>query len=461
MYSLNLLGKLKENLNDEIVLSSEFTRRFEHNLMRLAKLIDSSSEIKIQSIPTNIIELIILKFKNEYNSKEYTLTRKELRTLSFSIDFESNNTKSSIIHNTNELNEFLSLLDKNWKDSFLTGLLLIYFRNFSISRPNKKSFDSLNSFILNKISNYKGNKKPFLFFKKNTHYLNPENGNLVLGVELVKNNIPINKIPETLFLNNSWFSLEYFSEVILTYYEKKKSKLLDFIDEIENTITIHGDVLLTKRLISRMILDNEFTTNDFLLNKIKFFAIKFIGDPNHVNWNNFEGTSNDKINFNKARLVLNTWLIKIFITVFFDTCINDTRRKMFWLNYASKIQDFRVFGPQHQKELLLNDPRIKKQVNLKFQTVSSNVSKSAFVMMINNHKLIEFSDPGYAFYGYLNSNLFSPKIDYKGYTSVDDFRNGSMNIANSGGFLSEEGRLFHRDGWENNFAYWLKKIVKC
>ncbi len=109
----------------------------------------------------------------------------------------------------------------------------------------------------------------------------------------------------------------------------------------------------------------------------------------------------------------------------------------------------------------MNDPRIKKQVGLKFQTVSSNRSVSAFVMIINNHKLVEFSDPGYAFYGYLNSNTRAPQFDCKGYTSVDDFRNGYMRSAYTDGSLYEEGRLFHRDYWEERFAFWLIRIVKC
>ena len=109
------------------------------------------------------IEFTFLKFKNEFNEqKGYTLTRKELRTLCFALDFETDKNNVSILSELNEVNDFLMLLEKNWKDAFLTGLLLIYLRNFSESKQNKNSYKVLADFILKKITNYNGNKKPFI-----------------------------------------------------------------------------------------------------------------------------------------------------------------------------------------------------------------------------------------------------------------------------------------------------------
>ena len=85
------------------------------------------------------------------------------------------------------------------------------------------------------------------------------------------------------------------------------------------------------------------------------------------------------------------------------------------------------------------------------------------MFIIGNYTLIEFSDPGYAFYAYKNSNPYTPSLDAKNINSVDDFRNGNMPmlVYRSGYHLhsfSNEGRLTHSDGalnWEDVFSRWI------
>lgn len=81
--------------------------------------------------------------------------------------------------------------------------------------------------------------------------------------------------------------------------------------------------------------------------------------------------------------------------------------------------------------------------------------------------LIEFSDEGYAFYGYKLNGNYKPNLNYK-LNSVDELRNGilPMLVYRSGYSINEtnqEGRLSHNDGdlrWEQVFEYWLKNTAR-
>jgi hypothetical protein len=82
--------------------------------------------------------------------------------------------------------------------------------------------------------------------------------------------------------------------------------------------------------------------------------------------------------------------------------------------------------------------------------------------------MIEFSNPGYAFYAYKSNSSSAPSFDPKYVSSVDDFRDGNMPrlVLRSGNHLhsySNEGRLEHRDGdmtWEEVFLEWIKNKAR-
>jgi hypothetical protein len=153
--------------------------------------------------------------------------------------------------------------------------------------------------------------------------------------------------------------------------------------------------------------------------------------------------------------------------VFFEICINDERRKKFWLRYSKKITAFKVFGPAHIGRRLRSDERISAYVNARFFKVGSSVDVSAFMFQMANHKMIEFSDPGYAFYAYLNTNRDAPSFNPSKVSNVDSLRNSNMPMLlyRNGYYMHKfayEGRLGHKDGdmvWEQVFAHWLNKIA--
>ena len=99
--------------------------------------------------------------------------------------------------------------------------------------------------------------------------------------------------------------------------------------------------------------------------------------------------------------------------------------------------------------------------------MDSTRTVSAFMFRIEDHILIEFSDPGYAFYAYLHSNKRAPSLESNKIRSIDELRDGSLPqlVYRSGLSLhnfSKHGRLSHVDGelsWEYVFGYWLSKIA--
>jgi hypothetical protein len=204
-----------------------------------------------------------------------------------------------------------------------------------------------------------------------------------------------------------------------------------------------------------------------LQDRLKKIAFTQIGDPSNIsNWAAFENaTETEKGEIIQGRNILNEWITQQFINVFFNVCINDERRKRFWLRYASKISSFKVYGPQHTKAILKRDEKISEYVDARFESVSSRRGVSAFILYIGDYMLIEFSNEGYAFYAYKINSSYRPSLSYQ-LNSVDDLRNGSMPMAvhsdNYYNYFNEEGRITHRDGnqiWETRFNSWMNKKV--
>jgi len=228
--------------------------------------------------------------------------------------------------------------------------------------------------------------------------------------------------------------------------------LIDVLQKQNSSIT-------SKRLISKIIIQAnqpEFAT---LQDKIKKIAFTQIGDPSNIaNWVAFEkATEVEKREIIHGRNILNEWITKQFINVFFNVCIHDERRKRFWLLLASKILSFKVYGPMHTKTILKRDEKIAEYVDARFETVSSRQDVSAFILYIGDYMLVEFSNEGYAFYAYKINSSYKPSLSHQ-LNSVDDLRNGSIPMAihsdNYYDYFNDEGRLTHRDGnqiWETRF----------
>jgi hypothetical protein len=321
------------------------------------------------------------------------------------------------------------------------------------------------------LTSYEGDRKVILNIKDKFKYFYPNSGDVKLGSEIALKNISIKNTLSYLNLPETWITYPYFENVIVAYFETKKSNLPYILDDIVEVLKQHSSnekgTKLNKKIISKIIIQSSQSEFSQLQDHVKDIAIDLIGDPAILgSWSYSNATDTEYNEIHKAREILNEWITKLFINVFFEACINDQRRKRFWLNISNHITSFKVFGPKSIKDFLKYDERISKYVDSRFQITDSQRQVAAFFMQVNNHNLIEFSDKGYAFYAYKKNNPNSPHIDKK-YNTVDKFRNGLMpNLVSRQGYylnnFKDEGRLSHNDGdmqWEDVFLRWIKEIV--
>jgi len=436
----------------------------DHRIDKLQKITEEVGASSFSFVGNNLIPHVFRKFKKSINITDVSFERRELRTLTYSLNFSEQNL-SLIFADENELKYVLTLLESNWRDSYLVGLIDCFLRNWETKYP--KSLEQIEKFISNKLDNYSGNRSALFSFKNNKRYFSIRNGDLILGDTLAKLNKPIQDATKILGVPESWLVYPYFSKVIVTYYERNKAKIAEEIDNLYDVLLKHNSSVTNKRLISKIIIQANQLQFAPVQDKIKKIAFTQIGDPSNIsNWAAFENAEEDETReIIQGRNILNEWITQQFINVFFNVCINDERRKRFWLRFASKISSFKVYGPLHTKNILKRDDRIAEYVDARFEPVYSRKDVSAFILYIGDYMLIEFSNEGYAFYAYKITSSYKPSLNNR-LNSVDDLRNGSMPMAihsdNYYDYFNDEGRLTHRDGnqiWESRFNSWMDKKV--
>jgi hypothetical protein len=434
------------------------------NDIRIDKLKKITEEVGAASFNfsgNNLIPQVFKKFKYSIQNNNVRFDRRELRTLTYSLSyFEAG--QAAIFTNEKEINYALKLLNSNWRDSFIIGIIDCYLNNWETE--NRTSLNRLTEFIGEKLKSYNGNRNTINAFKNNLKYFDLKNGDLVFGNELALKNAPIKDATKVLSLPESWFSYPYFSKVMVAYYDKKQNELPNLIDDFESALDFHKNSNTNKRIVSKFIIQANKPEYAILQDKVKHLAFKFIGDPENKSvWADFfNATDKEKSDLLNARKILNEWITRQFINVFFNVCINDDRRKRFWLKYADKVSSFKVYGPSFTKTLLRQNENIAKVIDGRFETVYSNRNVSAFILYICEHMLIEFSDAGYAFYAYKVNGNSRPSLNHK-LNSVDELRNGSMPmLIQNEYYYYDEGRLRHHDGnemWESKFNRWISNKV--
>lgn len=188
---------------------------------KLQKINDSLGSNPFPSVPTVLIPEVFRKFKTCIISENASFERRELRTLTYALTYTERNLQN-IFSNENELKYALALLEYNWKDSFLSGLIDCLLSNWETN--HQKSLEQLEQYIAKRLNNYAGNRSTLSSFKNNKRYFNTTNGDLILGDTIAKLNKPIHEATKILGVPESWLSYSYFSKVIVTYYERKKTK---------------------------------------------------------------------------------------------------------------------------------------------------------------------------------------------------------------------------------------------
>lgn len=411
--------------------------------------------------------LVYNKFNRYFDGiSDEKFERGEFRILSSILDYAPSTEHKSILESSEKLKAVLALLDDNWRDSYLPGLIRTFLKSWK-SVPIQ-SLQRLEKLINLKVSKYEGNRKVINIFNENKKYFNTKDGDIKLGKYLAGQKKSILSVTKMLSIPDEWFKYFYFSSVIITYFENlKKDLFVEFIEkDLDEILKRHYFSLMKQVLVSRIIIrTNNNPEFEDLQNLIRKTAFKHVGDPeDNIKWIPQAGaTEQDKEDIETARKILNDWISQQFIQVFFEKCINEPRRKKFWKEVAEKnSMSFRIIGSRYTRMMLRNIEKISPFVDSRFNITEKDSDESAIVMYINDYMLIEFSDENKAFYAYEMDSPYKPKITKL--DSIRDLINGSMPfILKDKNIENDEGRLVHRDGnarWEQIFTFVLKKLVK-
>lgn len=408
---------------------------------------------------------VLKKFNNYLTSQNrisIIFSKKDLRILSYSIN-DSGDNLQSILNQRDSLNLLLDTFNKSWSDNLILGLVSSLLNGWATVEKN--NLKSLSEFIIDKLKAYQGNRKSILNIKGLTRYLSTNNGDILLGADFVQNDLPIRESLSLLNLPESWISYPYFKNVFLTYYDLRINDLKEIIDEIEVLLELRKDLDFNKILISKLIIQASKPENNDLQDHVKRLAFNYIGDPEiKSKWYPANNAPIGHVNeMNQAIQILNQWIIQQFINVFFEKCINDPRRKKFWLTYSKHMTQFCVIGNGTTKRTLLKDERITEFVNSRFKQTRIG-DDSAIMFAMRNHTLVEFSDMG-KLYAYKTLNPQAPKFTTNSYTSLSQLKiayaaNNQL-IYRTGRTINsyrDEGSQPHSDGemtWEEVFRKWI------
>jgi len=264
----------------------------------------------------------------------------------------------------------------------------------------------------------------------------------------------------------STFSLSYYSDVIV-----KSLRGSHFSDQdVLETIFNKHDVDRTKKLVFANYVEVADRDGDqFEQNQLSKFAHRILGDiSKSVTWTPFSGATDEEVNkLRNAKNLVNQWYVRKVIEVFFEVCVQDYARKVFWLKYANEgyIKDFRIAGSTLVKQKMQNDERISTLFSRYYITTNSKSSQTAaLILFIRNKVLVEFSDTG-ALYAYESNNdvigfirkgrAFIPSVADLKLTYLSSLVEADYYY----NYFRDEGKLHHRGEWQSRLSMWLNRKV--
>lgn len=356
----------------------------------------------------------------------------------------------------------LWLLENNWKDLFVNGLMFFLMNSWNICADNL--LISVSELVKRHLVNYSGSIKRYLTLKRQTDLLEKA-GPVRLATILSTKNIPLEDAPTILGYKASSLSFPYFSDVIINYLKRKQE--IDY-DEMENIFSKHS-LDRTKKLIYAYLVEKAEDSGDGnFQGAVVRSARRILGDINvSTTWSPFTGaTAEDIWQLNKAKDLIIAWGARKTVDAFFDVCVQDPRRRKCWLEYVGNILDYRIVGSTSVRTKLQSNSEVASLLKSCFIETNSRVSTTAaLVLFIKDKVFVEFSDVG-SLYIYNSSNRVIRDIKKKRYLdSTSDLKDTSIEMAidqySSWSYLYyDEGRITHRGDWEDRFRRWMHKKME-
>lgn len=352
-----------------------------------------------------------------------------------------------------KMQSLVGLLDKNWRDRFLNGLLYYVLSNWD------DAGDDVMQLVLNlmqkRLKGYEGKRDKYLLLKKNARFLTldgPELLGLTLRMQDKGQTVACSlwNISSLFFgMSRDRLDLQFYSRLIVTYFEKDG---LNKLDLMERVLDEHNYTPTAKRLIPSIILNENKTATASQKEAVKTLAVNEIGDPSEISrWKLSVGTLEEQERLDDARQLLEQWIKIKFITIFFDKCVNEPRRKRFWLDHADMISDFDIYCTKHMKTFLLQDERISKLVDRKVKVLNDKADSdlAALGMFVGNYYLIEFSEIGSGCIYIYKDEIRNPSYFYQ-------LKKTHLPVIQSFMIDKHEGKLPHVSDWEETMTRWFR-----
>lgn len=399
-------------------------------------------------------------------------SKKEIRILSWSLDYMEKNTpyNISIIKSPQYLKSAIDLLETNYRDSVLHPLLLNYLKYWFLQN------ELIRKFILKHVNNYSGRRKLLATIKNNSEWLLNSRGAVLLAAEFIQKQRRPTTVWEFLELPEYTQSYEYFSEFIVQYTKTmlRNPYTPEQLSEVSDFLKLHKENATDKKVLSKIIVKLGTEAPIDYIDAIKRNILEKIGDPGiESRWYPWTGaTETEKQEIENARGIFNEWFTKESIEFFFDK-ISSTfdpedfkYRKTFWLAYAKYIEHFRIACGYEIKSSLKRDERFEHLLKSRVADIDGTErGQCAFIFKIKDCIFVEFGKKGAALYVYKNTNNFVPSLD-KQYYSIHNLRqpqimNNLISEKEYTKYYYHEGRLIHRSSseyyWQGNLKWWLEK----
>lgn len=399
-------------------------------------------EVPDKNMCNRIFRLFEANYKDEHVGDLFSL--REIRHLIYAM------------HRAKEvemMQKLLKLVDQRWRDRFFNGLLFYILSNFE-SAPEKVMVEVL-SLMQKKLKQYEGKRDKFNTLKRNIVYFQI-NGPELLGLKMKKQDgeksdyCSLKHASQTIFgMNRLRLDFEFFSRAIVTYFEKEKSINVGLIQEI---MKLHNCDDTSKRLVPALVLNEAASRSEIYRDRVRLLAMRLIGDPaSPSKWIFAKGTREEKQNLDKTREIINKWITRKIITIFFEKCVEDPKRKAFWIDHADLVEDFKLYCTEKTYAALKQDNRIVDIVDSKTDKVmeASSPLDPALGMLIGNYNIIEFAS-NRALQIYKSNEM--KKINFLNELNINTLHNTIQSFCVN----YEEGKLPHNSGWEKTLVKWFE-----
>lgn len=455
---LNLNHDILENfaLQGRLIENNVETDRILRNATRKLKAIEDRMQDDGKRPDFNLqsIEEVIEKVIRCSTGDTEVWSAKELRLISYYMVRLRNEQKT--------FNYALTLLESNWKDLYINGLMFFLMNSWNICSDNL--LIGVNEVIKRHLVNYTGSIKRYLLLKERTDLLEKA-GPIRLASLLSAKNIPLENAPSILGYKISSLSFPYFSDVIINYFKRKQEIDYDVMEEIFKRHSLDR----TKKLMYAYLVEKaEDSCDGNFQGAVVRSARRVLGDINiSTTWSPFTGaTSEDIWLLRKAKDLVIAWGARKTVDAFFDVCVQDKRRRKCWLEYVGSIMDYRIVGSTSVRTKLQTNSEVAPLLRSCFIETNSKVSTTAaLVLFIKNKVFVEFSDVG-SLYIYNATNRIIRDIKKKrSLDSTADLKDTSIGMAidqySSWSYIyNEEGRITHRGEWEDRFRRWMREKME-